>query len=301
MTVTFGYCVEAPIEWRELLRLAADLDRSSRFAQLWISDALVANGPPDDPRLDAWTALAAIAQATSRIRLGVLVSGNVYRHPAVLAKIATTIDHISNGRLELALGSGWPGENRRFGIPFGARRERLERLEEAVQVIKLLWTQDHPVFEGKHYQLHAPPFSPAPLQKPHPPIHIGGNSPEILRIAARHADAANTGDAGVKAIADICREVGRDPSTIRYSIETPFFMHDDPTTVERAMAWAEDRIPGNTEEIRQQWLIGSPDDVRAVVRRLADAGLSEIVIFQLPRVHAKSLMRFSNEIIPAFQ
>jgi alkanesulfonate monooxygenase SsuD/methylene tetrahydromethanopterin reductase-like flavin-dependent oxidoreductase (luciferase family) len=100
------------------------------------------------------------------------------------------------------------------------------------------------------------------------------------------------------AIADICREVGRDPETIRYSIETPFFMHDDPAVVVRALAYAEGRIPGNTEEIRSQWPIGSPDDVRAAIRRLAATGLSEIVLFQLPLVHAKSLMRFSDEIIP---
>jgi alkanesulfonate monooxygenase SsuD/methylene tetrahydromethanopterin reductase-like flavin-dependent oxidoreductase (luciferase family) len=110
---TFGYCVEAPVEWPELLALATELDRSSRFDSFWIADALFPNGPADSPRLDAWTALAAIAGATSRLRLGVLVSGNAYRHPAVLAKIVTTIDHISNGRVELGLGAGWPGENRR--------------------------------------------------------------------------------------------------------------------------------------------------------------------------------------------
>ena len=115
----FGVAIEAPMQWRDLLALAIEIDANSRYDFFWISDALIANGPPEDPRLEAWSALAAIAQATSRVRLGVLVSGNAYRHPAVLAKMVTTIDHISGGRIELGIGGGWPGENRRYGIAPG--------------------------------------------------------------------------------------------------------------------------------------------------------------------------------------
>src|ERR1700674_5811335 len=104
---SFGYTVEAPILWPELLQLARELDQHSNFDSLWIADSLVPNGPLDDPKLETWTALAAIAHATTRIRLGVHVSGLPYRHPAVLAKIVTTIDHISGGRVELGIGAGW--------------------------------------------------------------------------------------------------------------------------------------------------------------------------------------------------
>jgi alkanesulfonate monooxygenase SsuD/methylene tetrahydromethanopterin reductase-like flavin-dependent oxidoreductase (luciferase family) len=158
---TFGYTVEAPTPWPELLDAAQTLDRRSNFDSFWIADSLVPNGPLDDPKLETWTALAAVAQATSRIRLGVHVSGLPYRHPAVLAKIVTTIDHVSNGRVILGIGAGWPGENRRFGVDFWKRPERVERLDEALEVIKLLWTQPHPVFEGKYYQLREPKFCSA--------------------------------------------------------------------------------------------------------------------------------------------
>ncbi|HEY8171547.1 MAG TPA: LLM class flavin-dependent oxidoreductase [Dehalococcoidia bacterium] len=299
----FGYSVEAPIDWAELLELARDLDERSNFESFWISDSLIANGPPDDPRLEAWTALAAIAQATSRLRLGVMVSGNAYRHPAVLAKIVTTIDQISNGRVELGIGAGWPGENRRYGIDFWKRPERIERLNEALHVIKALWTQPRPKFEGKYYKLDEPPYSPPNVQQPHPPILIGGGSDAMLRIIAEHADAANPMievREGFAKIDAICREIGRDPSGIRRTLEVQLFLNDDPEMQRRAIEWAIGQYGGTEDDVRRQ-LFGSADDVRASIRRYADAGVQEIMVFQLPRVHRKSLMRFSDEIVPAFR
>jgi alkanesulfonate monooxygenase SsuD/methylene tetrahydromethanopterin reductase-like flavin-dependent oxidoreductase (luciferase family) len=153
------------------------------------------------------------------VRLGVLVSGNAYRHPAVLAKMVTTVDHISEGRVELGLGAGWPGQNRRYGINFWKRPERLARLEEAVQVIQRLWTEPRPKFAGKYYQLDEPPYSPPNVQRPHPPVLIAGGSDPMLRTIARYADAANPmidiTEAREK-IAHFCREWGRDPASIRW-------------------------------------------------------------------------------------
>ncbi|MEX2227879.1 MAG: LLM class flavin-dependent oxidoreductase [Dehalococcoidia bacterium] len=302
MGMRFGVSVEAPIAWDELLQVARTIDAESRFASLWISDAMMGNGPPDDPRLDAWSALAAIAQATSRVRLGVLVSGNAYRHPALLAKMATTIDHISNGRLELGIGAGWPGENRRYGIDFGTRRERAERLDEAVQVIRALWTQERPVFRGDHYSLDGPPYSPQNIQWPHPPILIGGGSDAMLRIIAKYADAANPminlAEANEK-IDAYCREIGRDPKEIRRTLETHLFMHDDPAVVRRASEIAREQFNTSDDELARQ-LFGSLEEVRSRVRRSAEDGLDELIVFQLPRVHLKSLMRFSDEVIPSF-
>jgi alkanesulfonate monooxygenase SsuD/methylene tetrahydromethanopterin reductase-like flavin-dependent oxidoreductase (luciferase family) len=298
----FGVSVEAPVGWDELLGFARVIDAESRFTSIWIADAMIANGPPDDPRLDAWTALAAIAHATDRVRLGVMVSGNAYRHPALLAKIVTTIDQISNGRVELGIGAGWPGENRRYGIDFGTRAERVERLEEALQVIKALWTQQRPVFRGKHYQLDAPPFSPKPVQWPHPPIVIGGGSDAMLRLIAKYADASNPMIDVREAHAKIdayCAEIGRDAKEIRRTNSYPFFMHDDPAVVERAKAIAREQY-GATEEQIAGNLFGTPDGVRTHVRAAADAGIDEVILFQLPRVHLPSLLRFSEEIIPSF-
>lgn len=303
MSITFGYIVEAPMEWRDLLALAVELDRNSRFDIFWMADALAPNGPLDEPRLDAWTALAAIAQATSRIRLGVHVSGNAYRHPAVLAKVVTTLDQISGGRAELGIGAGWPGENRRFGIDFWRRPERIARFDEAMQVIKLLWTEERPSFEGRYYRLDEPVFRPPNVQQPHPPVLIGGGSDGMLRAIAKYADKASpmldTAEA-IRRVAAICAEVGRDPGEIVWSGGGPFFMHDDRRVLDQAVQYSAQY--GNTEEqVRAQPLFGSTDRVAAGARRLIDAGVREIDMFQLPRAHLKSLLRFSDEVIPALR
>jgi alkanesulfonate monooxygenase SsuD/methylene tetrahydromethanopterin reductase-like flavin-dependent oxidoreductase (luciferase family) len=299
----FGYTVEAPTLWQDLLNTARELDEHSNFDSFWIADSLVANGPLDDPKLDSWTALAAIAQATTRIRLGVHVSANAYRQPAVLAKMVTTIDHISGGRVELGIGAGWPGENRRFGVEFWKRQERVERLDEAVEVIKLLWTQDHPTFEGQHYRLDRPPYSPPNVQRPHPPILIGGGSDAMLRVIAKHADMASPmidmREARPKVEA-YCRDVGRDPATLRWEGGGQLFLNDDPAAQERAVRWAMEEYKLTEAQVREQFF-GSIDDMRRSVQAQADAGADEINLFQLPSIHLKSLLRFSKEIIPEFQ
>lgn len=303
MSINFGYCAEAPLAWPELLDLARRLDADSNFDSFWLPDALLANGPPDEPRLDAWTALSAIAQATSRLRLGVLVSGNAFRHPAVLAKIVTTLDHVSGGRITLGIGAGWPGDHRRYGIDFWTRAERLARLEEAVQVIKLLWTQPRPEFEGAYYKLDEPPYSPPNVQRPHPPILIGGGSEPMLRVVAKYADVASPMIDVAEAIAKVdayCGEIGRDAKEIRWIGGGNLFLHDDPQVQRRAIQFALQQYGGTEESIRSG-LFGSAADMRAGVERQVAAGAAEIIVFQLPRVHEGSLFRFSEEIIPAFQ
>ena len=174
--------------WPELLDLWRELDQDSEFDYLWLVDHFVpgqgtAMGA-DGPHLEGWTALAALAQATERARIGPLVTGNTYRHPAVLAKMATTVDHISNGRLEFGLGAAWHEyEHEVFGIRFPPVRERLERLEEAAHLIKLLWTEPRPQFEGQYYQLKEPPYNPPNVQQPAPAHRY--------RRRGRKADAAD--------------------------------------------------------------------------------------------------------------
>ncbi len=300
---SFGYTVEAPILWPELQQLARELDQHSNFDSLWIADSLVPNGPLDDPRLETWTALAGIAQATTRIRLGVHVSANPLRQPAVLAKIVTTIDHISGGRIELGIGAGWPGENRRFGIDFWKRRERVERLDEALAVIKLLWTQPHPKFAGKYYRLDEPPYSPPNVQQPHPPILIGGGSDAMLRVIAKHADVVSPMIGMPEAkpkVEAYARELSRDPSAIQWEGGGLLFLHDDPAVIERVLRFAMEQYSQTEEQVRAG-LFGSVDDVRAAVRRQVDEGADRINLFQLPRVHIQSLLRFSDEVIPQFR
>lgn len=286
--------------WEELLDLACELDENSGFDSFWIADSLVANGPPDEPKLEAWTSLAAIAQATKRMRLGLLVAGNAYRHPVVTAKIVTTLDHISGGRVELGIGSGWPDPKQSYGIDFWTRTERLERFAEALEVIKLLWTVGNPSFEGKYYRLNEPPYSPANVQSPHPPILVGAGSDRVFRIAARYADKIHSMSDVVEArkkVERYARDAGRNPDEITWSGGGWLFLNDDPDIQRRALDAAMQQYGESEETIRKGGLFGSLDDVRAGVRRQVEQGIEEIVVFQLPRMHRESLMRFSDEVI----
>jgi F420-dependent oxidoreductase-like protein len=259
--------------------------------------------------MEGWTALAALAQATSRVRLGILVTGNTYRHPAVLAKMATTVDHISGGRLEFGLGAAWHTyEHQAFAIPFHTVRERLERLDEAAQVIKLLWTEQRPKFHGRYYQLDEPPYNPPNVQQPHPPILIGGSGRKrTLRTVAKYADATNVQGTPeevrrlFEALEAHCGDVGRDYSQIRRTMQLLLFLTDDPGFQQRVVQGVMAFRGVGEEEARRSVLLGSVEDVKSQVREFADAGVQEIMLAQFPRTHRESLLRFSQEVAPAFR
>ena len=212
-------------ELRALWRLADE----AGFDSCWVMDHFATLGPRDDgPIFETWTMLAAMAQMTTHTRIGCAVVGNTYRHPAVLAKMAVTVDHLSHGRLEFGLGAGWAeNEHEMLGLEFGSRNDRADRLEESVQVIRALWTQPRTTFEGQHYQLREAVAEPKPVQQPYPPIWIGGSGPKrTLRITAQYADVWNAAGgspdeiAASSAILDQhCADVGRDPGQIRRSVQ----------------------------------------------------------------------------------
>jgi alkanesulfonate monooxygenase SsuD/methylene tetrahydromethanopterin reductase-like flavin-dependent oxidoreductase (luciferase family) len=204
------------------------------FDHAWLVDHLVdTDGPPENGCLEGWTLLAALAARTSRIRLGVLVSSNTFRHPALLLKEAVTVDHVSGGRLILGMGTGWHAdEHRRFGFDLPEPPERVDRFEEAVRVVTSLMGQERTTFAGRFYRLDDARLQPPPAQRPRIPILIAAHRPRMLRIAARYADqwdtfAAMPGTAtdGVEAgladrialLDEACREAGRDPTEIRRS------------------------------------------------------------------------------------
>jgi F420-dependent oxidoreductase-like protein len=210
------------LDWPELLkriRFAED----AGFDGAWVFDHFTPlYGDRDGPCMEGWTLLAALAVSTERIRLGTLVTGVTYRHPSILAAEAVTVDQVSGGRLELAVGAAWfEGEHRELGVPFPPTPERTERLEEAVQVIRLLMTEDRATFEGRHYRLEGATYHPRPVQQPHPPIWIGASGERrTIPIAARHADAWHcfgsvTGLRKKTAVLDRAAEAGgRDPASI---------------------------------------------------------------------------------------
>ncbi len=314
MGIKFGVQVsQSQMSWDEYLSLCRWIDEDSNFDSLWLADHFLTGFGTafgsEGSYLEGWTTLAAVAQTTSRVRLGVLVTGNTYRHPAVLAKMATTVDHISEGRLEFGIGGAWHEyEHQAFAIPFHTVRERLERLDEAVQVIKLLWTQPRPTFQGRYYQLDQPPYNPPNIQQPHPPVLIGGGGERrTLRTVARYADAANvTGTPEevrhkYEVLERHCREAGRDYSSIRRTIQVLLFLNEDPAFQQRVVQGLVSLGGGSEEHARRSVLMGSVDEVKAGVQGFVDAGVQEIIVAQFPRFHRDSLLRFSREVIPAFR
>jgi F420-dependent oxidoreductase-like protein len=184
----------------------------------------------DGPCFEGWTLLAALAAQTQRIRLGLMVTGNTYRHPAVLAKTAATLDAISNGRLDLGIGAGWNEyEHTSMGIPLYAPGERIRRLGEACEIIKRLFTQQLTDFDGRYYQLKEARCEPKPIQKPYPPFVIGGSGEQLtLRVVARYADiwnfaggAAEVFEQKRNTLHQHCQEIGRDPAEIECSVQVP--------------------------------------------------------------------------------
>ncbi|HYP39528.1 MAG TPA: LLM class F420-dependent oxidoreductase [Chloroflexia bacterium] len=228
-------------DWDNMLRYCRDTEAQETFSGFWLFDHFAPiNGNVEGPCMDGWTLLAALAAATERVRLGLMVGCNGYRHPAVLAKIATTIDRVSNGRLEMGLGAGWfEAEYKMYGLPFPSAAQRIRELDEACQLIKLLWTEEVANFEGKYYTLTDARHEPKPVQKPHPPFTIGGSGEQLmLRLVARHADIYNGPSASVEqarhkneVLDRHCEEIGRDPDDIRRSIQIYLQTPDDAGTI----------------------------------------------------------------------
>jgi F420-dependent oxidoreductase-like protein len=233
---------------------------------------------PNGPCFEGWTLLSALAAQTQRLKVGLLVTGNTYRHPALLAKMAATVDHVSNGRLIVGIGAGWyEREHTAYGIPFSTRSGRAKQFAEAVQILQLLFTQERTTFTGKYYQLKDAPFSPKAVQKPHPPILIGGMGPKIIQpLAARYADMWDFfvgSPEQAKQICDnfdaICQRVGRDPMQIEKSTSL--------------------QLAGDTGRLRDR------------IQAFADAGIHHFVLALSPPFDRALMRRFAKEALPTLQ
>ena len=211
----------------EALRAVWRIADEGGFDHVWDFDHLASIGPggPDRPIYEGWTLQAAMAEATRRVRIGCMVTGNTYRNPALLAKEAVTVDHLSGGRLEFGIGAAWAEiEHEMYGFP--GLDHRVGMLSESLRIMKSLWTEERTNFDGRYYHMKDAIANPKPIQKPHPPIWIGASGETTLRLVARHADVWNISggdpDNVEKLIAildEACRSVGRDPSEILRSIQ----------------------------------------------------------------------------------
>lgn len=286
----------------EVASLAQHVEQTG-WDGIWYADHFMPNAEDtSQPMPEAWTTLAALAAVTPRIRLGTLVSGNTYRHPAVLAKMAATVDHICGGRLVLGLGSGWQeNEHKAYGIPFYTINGRLRRLEEACQIIKALYREDSVTFDGKYYQLTNAPLQPKPVQQ-NLPLMIGGGGEKVtLRITAQYADEWNVwGDAALlkhkMAILDgYCNEFDRDPAEIQRSAVALLFLSDDETYLNRMKEGSSGRPT----------IIGNVNEVTEIVNGYVEAGVQELIIpdFTLGQGQRKidTLDKFINEVAVSFR
>lgn len=207
-----------------------EADANPVFEHAWLFDHFnPIQGDLDGPCYEGWTTLAALAAETERLRLGLMVAGNTYRHPAVHAHMAATVDVISGGRLDFGIGAGWNEyEHASMGMPLYAPGERIRRLGEACELTRLLWTQELTDFDGRYYQLSQARLSPKPVQRPYPPIVIGGSGEQLtLRVVAQHADIWNcTGnDVAVfqrkqQVLREHCAAIGRNLDEIEHSVQT---------------------------------------------------------------------------------
>jgi F420-dependent oxidoreductase-like protein len=270
--------------WTEYLGAVQEVERLG-FGSVWTFDHLLPfSGPAEGPCFETLTTLGAICAATTRLRLGALVNGVVYRHPVVLAKATAQLDQMSGGRVEFSLGAGWAErEFRTYGMDFPPLAERYARLEEAMQLVKLLWTDARTTYHGRYYHVEDAPCEPKPVQSPHPPITVGGSGLGSLRVAARHADRLNVIASPEKcerifrSLQDQCAAIGRDCNEIELSVHTTLALASRQGAAEDMAA----RIAASHEvdlaTLSDTWVIGDPPAVTERLQRYAEVGISHFV------------------------
>ncbi|GIW42454.1 MAG: hypothetical protein KatS3mg076_3031 [Candidatus Binatia bacterium] len=310
MNVHFGVTLpQIKRSWEDTRAAALEFERLG-YDSVWLNDHLYGIPAPGIPILEAWTTLSAVGAVTSRVRLGTLVSPVGFRPPALFAKAWATLDTITGGRVIAGFGAGWyDAEFRGYGLPFPSVRERLEQLEEALALSKLLWTQERTNFAGKHFRLESTFCEPKPVQKPHPPLLVGGGGERVLlRIAARHADIWNnlavTQDQLGKKVESLrrhCEQVGRDFSTLTVSQQCLVVLGE---TEKEAAANAEkaQRIYGGHMGGQGELAIsGTPDVCIEKIRRHLELGCRMFVIEFFGKDTRVPARLFAERVMPAFR
>ena len=292
------------------------------FDALWAPDHLMLGR--DRAEYECWTLLSAIAGMTEDIRMGSLVLCNDYRNPALVAKMAATLDVISDGRLELGLGAGWhEPEYEAYGWEYRGGFERLMRLDESIRLIKELWADDGTgvSFDGDRYQIEDAPCVPGPVQDPHPPILVGGQGEQVtLKLVAKHADVWNTdvfnGDVEtlrhkIGVIEDHCETVGRDPDELTYSWDGHVICTRDEEKLDRLLDLMlpiqfeeeyQDQPDIETEEdAREYFVMGTPEECAAAIEGRIDAGVTKFQGWFIDFPETDGMELFADEVIPQFR
>jgi alkanesulfonate monooxygenase SsuD/methylene tetrahydromethanopterin reductase-like flavin-dependent oxidoreductase (luciferase family) len=291
--------------WNDVRKLAEYADEH-RYHCFWYADHFMPNtedgSVKDGDVHEAWSMLSAVAAITRNIRIGSLVSPTTVRHPAVLANVAATVDRISDGRLTLGIGAGWQvNEHRVYGIELFEGPERVDRFEEAIQIVRSLLSQSRTSFDGNHFRVLDAPCQPSPVQNPLP-IMVGTGGPRMTRITARFADEWNvwgtpeTAATKVAALDSACASVGRDPHSIRRSVQAMFFLIEDESTIDKLRRLA----PSDRS------LIGGIPTMVESIEAYASLGFDEVIVpdFTLGATHEERVTKYEilrNEVFSRFR
>jgi len=280
------------------------------IGSFWLFDHLYGPGMPGQDSFEGWTLATAVLSRTTALRVGHLVLDNNLRHPVLLGKMATTLDVISNGRLDIGIGSGsYEAEHRQGGFPWGRLSERSARLGETLEILTSMFRNDETTFAGTHFQVAGIPNRPRPVQQPGPPIHIGGIGARFtLPLVARYADVWNVPTYGlarfteaVPVLAAECERVGRDPASLRRSIEAVLVLCPDQPALTRAREWVGRRYGGPGWGLEEGGFIGTPAAVIDRIGTFAEQGVSQFVFFVHDRGERETLALLAEEVIGQFR
>jgi F420-dependent oxidoreductase-like protein len=295
--------IKDPVEAYEAMTRVAQTSDELGFASVWLNDQFhTFSQPVQEMTFECWATIAALARDTKRVRIGSLITCNGYRNPALLAKMASTVDVLSHGRLNFGIGAGWyEHEYHAYGYAYPDGPERLRHLREAVQVIQAMWTQEEAQFNGTYYQVQGAINQPKGVQQPRIPLLIGGDGEQVtLKLVARYADACNVGDdpASVKQKLAVlkrhCETVGRDYESIHRTTTTLCLMADSD---EHALAQIPAERKARLGERLNIALIGGPETIRQRLATYEEAGVQELVLRFLDGTNLDAIRRFASEFI----
>jgi F420-dependent oxidoreductase-like protein len=300
--------VADPVEKFETMTRCAQEAERAGYDAIWLYDHFhTVPIPKHETVFECWTSMAALARDTSTIRLGQMVTCNSYRPPALLAKMASCLDVMSRGRVILGIGAGWyEPEYAAYGYPYPEVAERLRMLRESLQVIKAMWTEDEATFAGQYYKLSGAINEPKPVQKPHPPIWIGGSGEKVtLKLVALYGDACNIGGdvATVRRKLDIlrehCQSVGRDYDSILKTTEFYCILGDE-REAKRVLSDTARRMGQDEDMVRQYWYgrMGDAARIAEMIDELAAAGIQYFVVNLPNAFEAGVISRFAEEVFP---
>ena len=296
-----------PVEAYEAMTRVAQEAEAQGYYSIWLYDHFhTVPTPTQEMTFECWISTAALARDTKRVRIGQIVTCNSYRNPALLAKMASTVDVLSHGRLDFGLGAGWyEHEYKAYGYEYPEAPERLRHLREAIKVILAMWTQDEATFEGKYYQVRGAINQPKGIQKPHIPLLIGGSGEKVtLKLVAQYADACNVGGdiENIKhklaVLKTHCDSLGRDYNSIRRTAIVDICAIAE--TEEEAIAKLSAAERENIDQLRKSGLIGTPAQIRQRINEYEEAGIQELIVhFVDAATNLEAVRLFAREFISA--